>query len=111
MFHAAFASLSASNPQAGQEFSRTHNGFSVETPQCGQPDIPVSITEKNTVHGHCPACKKTIFWNDTEVFEPLSPRNVWDFLDERDVRKRKTKNGDTEKWYPMNKVRVYEIDR
>lgn len=32
MFHAAFASLSASNPQAGQECSRTHNGFSVETP-------------------------------------------------------------------------------
>jgi len=33
MFHAAFASLSASNPQAGQECSRTHNGFSAETPQ------------------------------------------------------------------------------
>jgi len=33
MFHAAFASLSASNPQAGQECSRTHNGLSVETPQ------------------------------------------------------------------------------
>jgi len=33
MFHAAaFASLSASNPQAGQECSRTHNGLSVETP-------------------------------------------------------------------------------
>ncbi len=33
MFHAAFASLSASNPQAGQECSRTHDGLSVETPQ------------------------------------------------------------------------------
>ncbi len=32
MFPAAFASLSASNPQAGQEYSRTHNGLSVETP-------------------------------------------------------------------------------
>ena len=33
MFHAAFASLSAANPQAGQACSRTHSGFSVETPQ------------------------------------------------------------------------------
>ena len=33
MFHAAFASLSASKPQAGQECSRTHSGFSVSTPQ------------------------------------------------------------------------------
>jgi len=33
MFHAAFASLSASNPHAGHECSRIHNGFSVETPQ------------------------------------------------------------------------------
>jgi len=33
MFHAAFASLSASKPHAGQECPRTHNGFSVETPQ------------------------------------------------------------------------------
>ncbi len=32
MFDAAFTSLSASNPQAGQEYSRTHSGFSVETP-------------------------------------------------------------------------------
>ncbi len=33
MFHAAFASLSASNPHEGHECSRTHKGFSVETPQ------------------------------------------------------------------------------
>jgi len=33
MLIAAFASRSASNPQAGQECSRTHNGFSVFTPQ------------------------------------------------------------------------------
>src|SRR6056297_544781 len=33
IFHAAFASLSASNPHAGQECSRTHNGLSVLTPQ------------------------------------------------------------------------------
>ena len=32
MFHAAFASLSTSNLQARQECSRTHSGFSVETP-------------------------------------------------------------------------------
>jgi len=33
MFQAAFASLSASKPHAGQECSRTHNGLSVLTPQ------------------------------------------------------------------------------
>jgi len=33
MFHAAFASLSASKPHAGQECSRTHSGFSVEASQ------------------------------------------------------------------------------
>jgi len=33
MFHAAFASLSASNPHEGHECSRTHNGLSVLTPQ------------------------------------------------------------------------------
>src|SRR6056297_2329864 len=33
VFHAAFASLSASNPHDGHECSRTHSGFSVETPQ------------------------------------------------------------------------------
>ena len=33
IFHAAFASLSDSNPQTGHECSRTHSGLSVETPQ------------------------------------------------------------------------------
>jgi hypothetical protein len=33
MFHAEFAFLAASNPQARHEYSRTHNGLSVETPQ------------------------------------------------------------------------------
>src|SRR6056297_2755593 len=33
MFHAAFASLSASNPHEGHECSRTHSGLSVLTPQ------------------------------------------------------------------------------
>jgi len=33
MFHAAFASLSASKPHAGQECSCTHSGFSVEASQ------------------------------------------------------------------------------
>ncbi len=32
MFHAAFASLSASNPHAGHECSRTHSSLSVFTP-------------------------------------------------------------------------------
>ena len=50
MFHAAFASLSASNPQAGQECSRTHNGFSVETPQDAHSFVvPLGLTATKCV--------------------------------------------------------------
>jgi hypothetical protein len=43
MLHAAFASLSASNPQAGQECSRTHTGLSVETATLDDPLNPGTL--------------------------------------------------------------------
>jgi len=50
MFHAAFASLSASNPQAGQKCSRTHNGFSVETPHAAHSlVVPLGLTATKCV--------------------------------------------------------------
>ena len=50
MFHAAFASLFASNPQAGQECSRTHNGFSVETPHDAHSlVVPLGLTATKCV--------------------------------------------------------------
>src|SRR6056297_81241 len=50
MFHAAFASLSASNPQAGQECSRTHSGFSVETPHDAHSFVvPLGLTATKCV--------------------------------------------------------------
>src|SRR6056297_3873928 len=45
MFHAAFASLSAPNPHAGQECSRTHNGLSLETPHYAHSlVVPLGLT-------------------------------------------------------------------
>src|SRR6056297_3731304 len=50
MFHAAFASLSATNPHAGQECSRTHNGLSVETPQDAHSlVVPLELTATKCV--------------------------------------------------------------
>src|SRR6056297_531468 len=50
MFHAAFASLSASRPQAGQECSRTHSGFSVETPHAAHSFVvPLGLTATKCV--------------------------------------------------------------
>ncbi len=46
----AFASLSASHSQAGQERSRTHNDFSVETPQDAHSVVvPLGLTATNCV--------------------------------------------------------------
>ena len=46
----AFASLSASNPQAGQACSRTHNGFSVETPHAAHSlVVPLGLTATKCV--------------------------------------------------------------
>ena len=50
MFHAAFASLSASNPQAGQACSRTHSDFSVETPHAAHSFVvPLGLTATKCV--------------------------------------------------------------
>ncbi len=50
MFHAAFASLSASNPRAGRECSRTHNGLSVETPHDAHSlVVPLGVTATKCV--------------------------------------------------------------
>src|SRR6056297_34628 len=50
MLIAAFASLSASNPQAGQACSRTHSGFSVETPQDAHSlVVPLGLTATKCV--------------------------------------------------------------
>ena len=46
----AFASLSASNPQAGQGCSRTQNGFSVETPHAAHSFVvPLGFTATKCV--------------------------------------------------------------
>ncbi|AKH98730.1 transposase, IS605 OrfB family protein (plasmid) [Halanaeroarchaeum sulfurireducens] len=54
-FHAVFASLSASKPQAGQECSRTQSGFSVSTPQLAHSFVvPSGSTSTKCVPSpHC----------------------------------------------------------
>ena len=50
MFHAAFASLSASNPQAGQACSRTQSGLSVETLHAAHSFVvPLGLTATKCV--------------------------------------------------------------
>ena len=77
---------------------------------CGQGDLDVEWTEKDTVYGHCPACKQTIFWNDPEVFSPFDLRGPFDFTDDGDVREKVTENGDLSRWYPEYRVRRFIVD-
>ena len=77
---------------------------------CGQGDLGVEWTEKDTVYGHCPACKQTIFWNDPEVFSPLDLRGPFGFPNDSDVREKVTENGDLSRWYPEYRVRRFIVD-
>ena len=50
IFHAAFASLSASHPQVGHECSRTHSGLTVETPHVAYSSlVPLGLTATKCV--------------------------------------------------------------
>jgi len=77
---------------------------------CGQRGLDVEWTEKDTVYGHCPACKQTIFWNDPEVFSPYDVRKPFNFPDDPDVREKETVNGDFSRWYPKYRVRRFIVD-
>jgi hypothetical protein len=77
---------------------------------CGQPNLDVEWTEKETVYGHCPACKQTIFWNDPEVFGLYDARRPFGFPQDPGVREVETENGDISRWYPEYKVRRFIVD-
>lgn len=75
---------------------------------CGQTRLDVNWTKKDTVHGYCPACRQTIFWNDPDVFDDVF-RRPFGFHEDEGIQERETSNGDIERWYPDHQVRQYVV--